>query len=66
MYSVFNMGIGLCAIVAETSVNAAISILNSKGKRAHRIGYAVADAARQVKLTKQKLIGRGKHFSPLK
>ena len=62
MFSVFNMGIGFCAVVAEADAGLALSILGGHGKRAHRIGYAVADPARSVRLPQQKLVGRGKHF----
>ena len=62
MFSVFNMGIGFCAVVAEADVATALSILGSHGKRAHRIGYAIADPGRSVRLPQQKLVGRGKHF----
>jgi phosphoribosylformylglycinamidine cyclo-ligase len=62
MYSVFNMGIGFCAVVAEADADRALSILSSEGKRAHRIGYAVADPGRHVRLVKQGLVGQGKHF----
>jgi phosphoribosylformylglycinamidine cyclo-ligase len=64
MFSVFNMGIGFCVIVPEADAEMTISIINACGKRAHRIGHATADASRQVKLPKQKLIGQGKHFLP--
>jgi phosphoribosylformylglycinamidine cyclo-ligase len=62
MYSVFNMGIGFCAVVAEADAEAALAILGGHGKRAHRIGYAVVDPARRVRLPQQKLVGQGKHF----
>ena len=62
MFSVFNMGIGFCAVVAEADADLALSILGGHGKRAHRIGYAIADPARSVRLPQRKLIGRGKHF----
>jgi len=62
MFSVFNMGIGFCAVVAEADAALALSILGGHGKRAHRIGYAIADPARSVRLPQRKLIGRGKHF----
>jgi phosphoribosylformylglycinamidine cyclo-ligase len=63
MFSVFNMGIGFCAVVAAHDADRAVSILSSNGKKAHRIGYAVSDAKRRVILPKQGLIGQGKHFS---
>jgi phosphoribosylformylglycinamidine cyclo-ligase len=62
LFSVFNMGIGFCAVVPEADVNIAISILSSKGKKAHRIGYAVSDPDRRVVLQQHALIGQGKHF----
>jgi phosphoribosylformylglycinamidine cyclo-ligase len=63
MFSVYNMGIGFCAIVAPADAETALAILGGHGKRAHRIGYAVADPARRVRLTQQNLLGQGKHFS---
>lgn len=62
MYSVFNMGIGFCAVVAPEDADRAISILSSNKKRAHLIGYATSDAKRRVALSKQGLMGQGKHF----
>jgi phosphoribosylformylglycinamidine cyclo-ligase len=62
MYSVFNMGIGFCAVVAAEDADRAVSILSSHGKKAHRIGHAISDAKRRVTLTKQGLVGQGKHF----
>ena len=62
MFSVFNMGIGFCAVVAEADAATALCILGGQGKRAHRIGYAIADSARSVRLPQHKLVGRGKHF----
>jgi phosphoribosylformylglycinamidine cyclo-ligase len=62
MFSVFNMGIGFCAVVGPQDADLAVSILSSSGKRAHRIGYAVADPERHVRLAKQGLVGQGKHF----
>lgn len=62
MYSVFNMGIGLCAVVAQSDADTAIAILSSGGMPAHRIGYAVADPARRVTLVERALVGQDKHF----
>jgi phosphoribosylformylglycinamidine cyclo-ligase len=62
MHSVFNMGIGFCAVVAETDAELAISILGGKGKRAWRIGHAVSDSKRRVSLPQHGLIGQGKRF----
>jgi phosphoribosylformylglycinamidine cyclo-ligase len=65
MFSVFNMGIGFCAVVAPADADLAISILGGKGKHARRIGYAVADAKRRVSLAQHGLVGQGKHFRRL-
>lgn len=65
MYLVYNMGIGFCAVVAPADADIAVSILSSKGKRAYRIGRAVADPARKVTLVKQKLVGQNKKFTRL-
>jgi phosphoribosylformylglycinamidine cyclo-ligase len=62
MFSVFNMGIGFCAVVAEADAGLAVSILGGGGKRAWRIGHAVADTKRRVLLPQHKLAGQGKHF----
>jgi phosphoribosylformylglycinamidine cyclo-ligase len=62
MFAVFNMGIGFCAVVADADAARAVAILASHGKRAWRIGHAVADPARRVHLPQHGLVGKGKHF----
>ncbi len=62
MFSVFNMGVGFCAVVAAQDAEAALAALAGGGRRAHRIGYAVADGKRQVSLPQFGLVGHGKHF----
>jgi phosphoribosylformylglycinamidine cyclo-ligase len=62
MFAVFNMGVGFCAVVDEKDAEKAVAILASHGKRAWRIGHAVADAARRVHLPQHGLVGQGKHF----
>jgi len=66
MYSVYNMGIGFCAIVAEATAEQALAVLSRHGKKAYRIGRVLADPSRSVQLPPQKLIGRGKHFRRMK
>jgi phosphoribosylaminoimidazole (AIR) synthetase len=56
------MGIGFCAVVADADADLSISILGGNGKRACRIGYAVADPKRRVLLPQHGLAGQGKHF----
>lgn len=62
MFSVFNMGIGFCAVVAPADAEIAKKILSDGGRRAHIIGHATADAERKVHIPQHKLVGRGKHF----
>ena len=62
MFFVFNMGIGFCAIVGEKDADTAISILGSRGKRAYRIGHALADGKRRITIPQYGLVGEGKHF----
>jgi phosphoribosylformylglycinamidine cyclo-ligase len=62
MFAVFNMGIGFCAVVDDNDAERAVAILARHGKRAWRIGHAVADASRRVHLPQHGLVGQGKHF----
>jgi len=62
MFSVFNMGVGFCAVVAREDADAALAALGSGGRRAHRIGHVEADGKRQVSLPQFGLLGQGKHF----
>jgi phosphoribosylformylglycinamidine cyclo-ligase len=62
MFSVFNMGIGFCALVPERDADTALTVLGGKGKNAYRIGYAVSDPRRQVAIKQHGLVGQGKHF----
>jgi phosphoribosylformylglycinamidine cyclo-ligase len=63
MYRVFNMGIGFCLVLPESAVDAATRIAVEHGVRAHLLGTAVADPARQVTLRPKRLIGRAGAFS---
>ena len=62
MFAVYNMGVGFCVVVDAADVDNAISILRSQGKSAFRIGKAISDSERRVKLRQYGLIGQGKHF----
>ena len=63
MRTVFNMGIGFCAIVAETEVEKALDVIKGTGLEAWHIGHAVADAERRVWLRGEGLVGRSKQFT---
>jgi phosphoribosylformylglycinamidine cyclo-ligase len=62
MFEVFNMGIGFCYVVDPDDVALTISILEKHGRTAQRIGYAVPDPERYVRIHERKLIGCHKTF----
>jgi phosphoribosylformylglycinamidine cyclo-ligase len=63
MFEVFNMGIGFCYIVDPASVDLTLSILKRHGRQAQRIGHAVADREKTVRVPQRNLVGRHKTFS---
>jgi len=65
MYQVYNMGIGFCVIVAEADLDAALSILQSRGRLAQIIGRVIEDDTKGVYLPRQRLVGHGKEFNVL-
>ncbi len=62
MFEVFNMGIGFCYVVAPTVAEQTISILKKHGRYAQRIGHAVADQEKRVRIPQRNLVGRHKTF----
>lgn len=66
MFRVYNMGIGFCILVSPQDADRVISVANSHGQRAHRIGYATPDEQRRVYVHQRGLIGRGKRFEKAK
>jgi phosphoribosylformylglycinamidine cyclo-ligase len=62
MYEVFNMGIGFCYVVGQGDAAATISILEKHGRKAQRIGYAVSDPERHVRIHERNLLGHHKTF----
>jgi phosphoribosylformylglycinamidine cyclo-ligase len=62
MYQVYNMGIGFCVLVGEKDCDAALSILQRHGRRAHLIGRVIEDDSKGVYLPRHKLVGHGKEF----
>jgi phosphoribosylformylglycinamidine cyclo-ligase len=62
MFEVFNMGIGFCYIVDPKEADLAISILEKHGRIAQRIGYAVADRDKIVRVLEKDLAGQHKKF----
>jgi phosphoribosylformylglycinamidine cyclo-ligase len=62
MYEVFNMGIGFCYIVDPGAADHVMGILRKHGRQAHRIGTAVADPEKHVRIPERGLVGRHKTF----
>jgi phosphoribosylformylglycinamidine cyclo-ligase len=62
MFEVFNMGIGFCYVVDPADADRTLAILNMHGRAAQRIGYAVADADKIVRIPARGLVGRHKRF----
>ncbi len=68
MYSVFNMGIGLCVVVGAADADKVIAIAAKHGKKASRIGSVTADSG-QVHIPRnavdgRDLVGEGRFFRP--
>ncbi len=62
MFEVFNMGIGFCYVVEEADADATLAILKEHGRVAQRIGYAVADPEKIMRIPARQLIGQHKRF----
>lgn len=63
MRTVFNMGIGLAVVVAEADVDKALAAVRATGLDAWRVGRAVADPERRVRVRAERLVGHSKHFA---
>lgn len=62
MFEVFNMGIGFCYVVSPADAELAIAILKGHHREVKRIGYAVSDPERQVRIPARNLTGKHKSF----
>ena len=63
MRTVFNMGVGLCVIVPESDVEKTIAAVGDTGLAAWRLGHAVADPERRIRIAPEGLLGVSKTFS---
>ena len=63
LYTVFNMGVGLTAAVTEAEVDRTIAAVRATGLEAWRLGRAVADPERKVRILPERLVGRSKQFT---
>jgi phosphoribosylformylglycinamidine cyclo-ligase len=62
MASVFNLGVGLTVVVDESEVERTLAALRGTGVEAWRLGRAVADPERAVRILPERLVGRSKLF----
>jgi phosphoribosylformylglycinamidine cyclo-ligase len=62
MFEVFNMGVGFCYVVAPAAADLTLAILKKHGRQAQRIGYAIADPEKAVRIVERNLVGRHKTF----
>ena len=63
LYTVFNMGVGFTAVVDEAEVDRTIAAVRATGLDAWRLGRAVADPERKVRILPERLLGRSKQFA---
>jgi phosphoribosylformylglycinamidine cyclo-ligase len=62
LYTVFNMGVGFTVTVAPGDAERALAALRGTGLEAWRLGRAVADPERKVRILPERLVGRSKLF----
>jgi phosphoribosylformylglycinamidine cyclo-ligase len=62
MFEVFNMGIGFCYVVDPADAERSLSILKQHGRVAQRIGAAVSDPQKIVRIPARGLAGQHKRF----
>jgi phosphoribosylformylglycinamidine cyclo-ligase len=62
MFEVFNMGIGFCYVVDPADAERTLSILARHGRAAQRIGTAVSDLQKIVRIGARGLAGQHKRF----
>jgi phosphoribosylformylglycinamidine cyclo-ligase len=62
MFEVFNMGIGFCYVVDPAAAERTLSILKQHGRTAQRIGTAVSDPQKIVRIPARGLAGQHKRF----
>jgi phosphoribosylformylglycinamidine cyclo-ligase len=63
MFQVFNMGTGFCYVAAAADADRILAILKKHGREAKRIGFAVADPEKKIRVRQRGLVGRHKTFA---
>lgn len=66
MYATFNMGIGLCAVVAKSDQQAVMNALKEAGEDPVRIGSVTERPGRSVFIPSVRLFGQGDSFQPVR
>ena len=66
MYATFNMGIGLCAVVAKSDQQAVMNGLKEAGEEPVRIGTVIDRPGRSVSIPSVGLTGQGDSFEPVR
>ena len=62
MFEVYNMGVGFCVVVGESSVRLVLSILEQHSRKAWVIGEVIQDSTKGVYLPRHRLEGHKKRF----
>ena len=62
MFFTYNMGIGLCVIVAPEHADAVRRIAHDRGVESHVIGHPAADGKNEVRVLQYRLVGSGGKF----
>lgn len=65
MFATFNMGVGLCIVVPEVSMEPALTVLEEAGESPFILGRVVPGGERSVQISKWNLTGTGDEFSPV-
>jgi phosphoribosylformylglycinamidine cyclo-ligase len=62
MFEIFNMGTGFCYVVEQRDADRIISMLAKHNRTAQRIGYAVADRDKVIRIPEKNISGQHKRF----
>ncbi|MFQ5839716.1 MAG: phosphoribosylformylglycinamidine cyclo-ligase [Candidatus Methylomirabilales bacterium] len=62
MFRVFNMGVGFAVVVPEAEADRALTCLRDEGIEGMRLGYALRDGQRRIRILPPGLVGRGGRF----
>jgi phosphoribosylformylglycinamidine cyclo-ligase len=61
-FSVFNMGIGFCAVVPASEADRAVRVLSAAGSKVHVLGHATSDPTRAIDVVARGISGRDQQF----